>query len=155
MGRGPSIRRAKASDAEAARELIGRSMAVWDKPAGHVEEAIGLMSLSADDLERDEAWVLADGDDIVGFIRISFSHVGSQAEIEELHLDPAWIGRGQGRRLFEHGVERARDRGAPRLVWSTDSYALGFYLTMGGVITGSEASGIAGDEPLTTMELLL
>lgn len=128
-------------------------MAVWDKPAGYLEEAIGLMSLSPDDLERDEAWVLDDGTQIVGFLRVSVS--GADAEIEELHLEPAWIGRGQGRRLFQQAVERARAVGAERLVWSTDRYALGFYLTMGGTITGSEPSGIGGDEPLTLMELSL
>ena len=153
MDRELILRRAQPSEADAARELIGRSMAVWDKPAGYLEEAIGLMSLSAEDLERDEAWVLADGDRIVGFLRVSLS--GRNAEIEELHLEPSWIGRGQGRRLFDQAVVRARAVGAKRLVWSTDRYALGFYLTMGGVITGSEPSGIAGDEPLTLMELRL
>jgi len=145
------IRRARPSEADAARALIGRSMAVWDKPHGYLEEAVGLMSLSPEDVERDEAWVLDDGTQIVGFLRVSVS--GTDAEIEELHLEPAWIGRGLGRRLFEQAVERARAVGAERLVWSTDRYALGFYLTMGGVITGSEPSGIAGDEPLTLMEL--
>jgi GNAT superfamily N-acetyltransferase len=147
------LRRALPSEADAARQLIGRSMAVWDKPAGHLHEAIGLMSLSAADIERDEAWVLDDGERMVGFLRISLA--GREAEIEELHLEPEWIGRGLGRRLFEHGVERARARDARRLIWSTDRYALGFYLAMGGVITGSEPSGIEGDEPLTTMELRL
>jgi len=149
----PTLRRAQPSEADAVRDLIGRSMAVWDKPAGYVEEAIGLMSLSPEDVERDEAWVLDDGTQLVGFLRVSVS--GTDAEIEELHLEPQWIGRGLGRRLFEHAVERSRATGAERLVWSTDRYALGFYLVMGGVITGSEPSGIAGDEPLTLMELRL
>ena len=148
-----TLRQALPSEADTARELIGRSMAVWDKPAGNLEEAIGLMSLSAADIERDEAWVFDDGERMVGFLRISLA--GHEAEIEELHLEPEWIGRGLGRRLFEHGVERARARNARLLIWSTDRYALGFYLAMGGVITGSEPSGIEGDEPLTTMELRL
>src|SRR6188508_2295525 len=126
-------------------------MAVWDKPSDYLEEAMGLMSLSPEDLERDEAWVLDDGTHIVGFLRVSVS--GADAEIEELHLEPAWIGRGLGRRLFEQAVEAARALGADRLVWSTDRNALGFYLAMGGVVTGSTPSGIAADEPLTLMEL--
>ena len=149
----PTIRRAEPSEADAARELIGRSMAVWDRPAGYLEQAIGLMSLSPADLECDEAWVLDDGGTMVGFLRVSLA--GNDAEIEELHLEPAWIGRGLGRQLFEHAVQRARAVGAERLVWSTDRYAVGFYLVMGGVITGTAPSGIAGDEPLTLMELSL
>lgn len=50
------------------------------------------------------------------------------------------IGRGIGRRMFEHAVERAKATRARWLVWSTDSNALGFYLRMGGEITGTEAS---------------
>ena len=45
--------------------------------------------------------------------------------------------------------------GARWLVWSTDANALGFYLRMGGEITGTEPSGIAGDERLTSMRLEL
>ena len=109
------------------------------------------MSLSGEDIQRDEAWVLEDGAQIVGFVRVSVS--GADAEIEELHLEPEWIGRGLGRRLFEQALEAARTLGADRLVWSTDRYALGFYLAMGGIVTGSTPSGIADDEPLTLMEL--
>lgn len=153
MDRELTFRRARPSEAKAARELIVRSMGHWDRPPAYLAEAQGLMSLSEDDIERDEAWVLTDRARIVGFLRVSLS--GADAEIEELHLEPAWIGRGLGRRLFERAVEAARDAGADRLVWSTDRYALGFYLAMDGVITGSMPSGIAGDEALTTMELRL
>lgn len=40
-----------------------------------------------------------------------------------------------------------------RLEWSCEEHALGFYLVMGGQVTGSIPSGIAGDEPLTEMAL--
>ena len=151
MDRELTLRRARPSEATAVRELIGRSMAHWDRSAAYLDEARSLMSLSAEDIERDEAWVLTDGVRIVGFVRVSVS--GADAEIEELHLEPAWIGRGFGRRLFEQAVQAARTLGADRLVWSTDQYPLGFYLAMGGIVTGSTPSGIAGDEPLTLMEL--
>lgn len=55
--------------------------------------------------------------------------------------------------MFEHSCDRARAMGARRLVWSTDARALGFYVRMGGEITGTEPSGIDGDEPLTSMRL--
>ena len=151
MDRELTFRRARPSEATAVRELIVRSMGHWDRPPAYLDEARSLMSLSGEDIERDEAWVLDDGAQIVGFLRVSVS--GADAEIEELHLEPAWIGRGLGRRLFERAVEAARTLGADRLVWSTDQYALGFYLAMGGIVTGSTPSGIADDEPLTLMEL--
>ncbi len=151
MDRELTFRRARPSEVIAVRELITRSMAYWDRPPAYLDEARSLMSLSGEDIERDEAWVLDNGEQIVGFLRVSVS--GADAEIEEFHLEPAWIGRGLGPRLFERAVEAARTLGADRLVWSTDQYALGFYLAMGGIVTGSTPSGIADDEPLTLMEL--
>jgi GNAT superfamily N-acetyltransferase len=41
------------------------------------------------------------------------------------------------------------------LRWSTDQHSLGFYQRMGGQSIGTEPSGIAGDQPLTLMELPL
>jgi len=145
------FRRANAADVDAVRALITRSMGHWPRDAGYLAQAVELMSLDADDLERDEAWILEDGAGAIGFYRISIS--GDSAEIEELHLEPDRIGHGFGRTLFEHAVSRAKGRGVKRLEWSCDEYPLGFYLAMGGHVTGSTPSGIAGDEPLTEMAL--
>lgn len=146
-----SFRRAQASEARALRDLIVRSMRYWDHPPGYLAEARRLMSLSAEDLRRDEAWVLLVDEAVAGFYRLS--RAGETAEIEEFHLEPPMIGRGIGRRMFEDAAERARAGGARWLVWSTDSNAFGFYLRMGGEITGTTPSGIAGEEPLTCMRL--
>ena len=85
------------------------------------------------------------------FYRLSLA--GESAEIEELHLEPDRIGHGFGRMLFEHAVRRAKERGVTLLEWSCDTYALGFYLAMGGQVRGTTPSGIAGDELLTEMAL--
>ena len=73
MDRELTFRRARPSEATAVRELIVRSMAHWDRPPAYLDEARSLMSLSGEDIERDEAWVLADGTRIVGFLRVSAS----------------------------------------------------------------------------------
>ena len=128
-------------------------MGHWDRGPAYLAEATALMSLDADDLARDESFVLTVGAEIVGFTRVSLTD--RSAEIEELHVRPRWIGHGFGRALFEHVAECARERGADVLRWTVDRYALGFYLRMGGRIIGTEPSGIAGDEPLTGMEFPL
>ena len=146
-----SFRRALPSEAGATRDLIVRSMGHWNHAPGYLEEARELISLSADDLRRDDAWVVQVDGAVAGFYRLS--RTDESAEIEEFHLEPPMIGRGIGRRMFEHASERARDMGARWLVWSTDANSLGFYLRMGGEITGTEPSQIEGDEPLTCMRL--
>ena len=128
-------------------------MGHWDQPPGHLEEARELMGLSAEDLRRDDAWVVLVDGAVAGFYRLS--RTGESAEIEEFHLEPPMIGRGIGRRMFEHASERARSISARWLVWSTDSNSLGFYQRMGGEMTGTSPSGIAGEKPLTRMRLEL
>ncbi|HSI98862.1 MAG TPA: GNAT family N-acetyltransferase, partial [Patescibacteria group bacterium] len=149
----PDIRRARPDEIEVVRRLIVESMGHWDRGPAYLAEAAELMSLDAGDLERDEAFVVTIGPEIVGFSRVSLS--GPSAEIEELHVRPGWIGKGFGRALFEHAAQAAAQRGAVVLRWSTDPYALGFYERMGGRVIGTEPSGIANDAPLTLMEIEL
>jgi GNAT superfamily N-acetyltransferase len=149
-----AFRRARPDEAAAVRELVVRSMGHWNHPPGYLEEARELMDLSGADLASDEAWLVLADSVIAGFYRLSRADAAT-AEIEEFHLEPPMIGRGLGRRMFEHACERARATGARWMAWSTDANTLGFYLRMGGEITGIERSGIRGDEPLTTMRLAL
>jgi GNAT superfamily N-acetyltransferase len=129
-------------------------MGHWDHPPGYLEAARELMDLSGEDLVRDEAWtVLVDGA-VAGFYRLSRDDAAA-AEIEEFHLEPPMIGRGIGRRMFEHARDRAREMAVRELVWSTDANARAFYLRMGGEITGTTPSGVEGDEPLTSMRLII
>ena len=136
---------------DAARAIITRSMSVWSRDAAYLAEAVELMSLGAEALERDEAWILEDEGDAIGFYRISLA--GESAEIEEFHLEPDRIGQGFGRQMFEHAVGRAKARAVRRLEWSCNEYALGFYVAVGGQVTGSVPSDIEGDLPLTEMAL--
>jgi GNAT superfamily N-acetyltransferase len=145
------IRRARPDEVEALRSLIAESMGHWDRSPAYLAEAISLMSLNADDVARDEAFVLVVGAEIAAFCRVSVT--ARSAEIEELHVRPHWIGHGYGRALFEHAALRAAQRRATVLRWSTDQHAAGFYEHMGGRSIGFEPSGIAGDDPLILMEL--
>ena len=56
---------------------------------------------------------------------------GEVGWLEDLWVEPAWIGRGVGRLLFEHAAEQARERGARRLEWEAEPNAQGFYEHLG------------------------
>ena len=126
-------------------------MAYWPHDDPYLAQANRLLSLGAEDLERDEAWVLEREGNPAGYYRLTLH--GNLAEIEELFLEPEWIGHGIGRKLFEHAVTNARRCGCTRLEWETDANAAGFYLAMGGREIGTRPSGIESGEPLTRMRL--
>lgn len=56
---------------------------------------------------------------------------GEVGWLEDLWVEPAWIGRGVGRLLFDHVAAEARERGARRLEWEAEPNAHGFYEHMG------------------------
>jgi len=57
---------------------------------------------------------------------------GDVGWLEDLWVDPVWIGRGLGRSLFERVAAEARQRGARRLEWEAEPHASGFYKHLGG-----------------------
>ena len=126
-------------------------MAYWPHDAAYLAEANRLLSLSAQDLANDEAWVAERDGTPVGYYRLTLH--GDRAEIEELFVEREYIGHGIGRQLFQHAVAGARRRGCTHLEWETDTDAAGFYLAMGGREIGASPSAIEGGEPLTRMRL--
>ena len=81
-------------------------------------------------VEENEVWVLEDCGEVLGFHGLI--RRGDLVLLEHLWLRPEHIGKGHGRRLFEHAVERARVAGGTRLEWSAEPHAIGFYERMGG-----------------------
>jgi GNAT superfamily N-acetyltransferase len=54
------------------------------------------------------------------------------AVLDDLWVEPAWIGKGVGSSLFATAREQARRLGAETLEWEAELNAIGFYERMGG-----------------------
>jgi GNAT superfamily N-acetyltransferase len=52
--------------------------------------------------------------------------------LEDLWIEPAWIGKGVGGQLFRHAARHAQRSGAAQLEWEAEPNAIGFYERMGG-----------------------
>jgi GNAT superfamily N-acetyltransferase len=57
---------------------------------------------------------------------------GEVSWLEDLWIDPEWIGRGVGTLLFRSAADEAARSGAQRLEWEAEPNATGFYERMGG-----------------------
>ena len=147
------IRRARPEEASALRELAHRSKAYWPYSDAFLEAVRPLLELDAHDIEAADVWVLEIDGQPVGWHRVTLH--GERAELEDLWLEPAWIGTGMGRVLFEHAVGIARAHGARRLEWDADPYAEGFYLAMGGEEIGRSPSAAVEGRTLPRMRLIL
>jgi GNAT superfamily N-acetyltransferase len=149
----PAIRRARPEEAATLRELAHRSKAHWPYSAEFLAAVEPLLQLDASDVLAHEVWVLELRGSAVGWHRVTLH--GERAELEDLWLEPALIGSGLGRMLFEHAVSVATMHGAGRLEWDAEPYAEGFYRAMGGEEIGRSPSAAEAGRTLPRMRLEL
>jgi GNAT superfamily N-acetyltransferase len=74
------------------------------------------------------------GAEIVGFVTLVMAE--TVAELDDLFVEPEWMGRGIGRLLVADAVAMARAQGYPRLEVIANPHALAFYNKVGFAIDG-------------------
>jgi GNAT superfamily N-acetyltransferase len=120
------IRAAEPGDRERLREIAIASKAHWGYDDEQVREWGATLEFAAE-AERYVADV-----DGTAVAYASLVSDGDVCVLEELWVEPDWIGRGVGSRLFRFAADRARELQARRLEWEADPNAVGFYERMGG-----------------------
>jgi GNAT superfamily N-acetyltransferase len=123
----PRVRPVVQADHERLRELTFESKAHWGYDRDFVRRwAEGLRFESAQ-----ERWVAEVDGEIVAWAAL-IPPADGVAVLDDLWVDPAWMGHGLGGRLFRHAADRARELGAGRLEWGAEPNAVGFYEKLGG-----------------------
>jgi GNAT superfamily N-acetyltransferase len=143
------IRRARPEEAEALRELAHRSKAHWPYDAEFLAAVAPMLILEPRHVVDEEVHVLELDGRMAGWHRVNFH--GERAELEDLWLEPEWIGAGHGRTLFEHAVGVAVAGGANRLEWDAEPFAEGFYRAVGGEEIGRTPSAAEPGRTLPRM----
>lgn len=145
------IRRARREEAEALTALAIRSKSHWGYAGEFLARARPEMTLSADEVADHETWALEDAvGRVIGFYRI----VPTQPPVlEDLWVEPAAIGAGRGRLLWEHAVATGRALGAAALELDADPNAVGFYERMGARQVGETPSAVVPGRRLPRMRI--
>ena len=117
------IRPFRADDEDRLRQVARASKAHWGYDAERVRTwAAGLEYAGKD------VWV-ADEAGPVGYATLTVA--AELAQLDELWVEPSWIGGGVGSELFRFVAARAESLGALRLEWAADPNSVGFYERMG------------------------
>jgi GNAT superfamily N-acetyltransferase len=141
-----TIRRARPGEAESLTALALRSKAHWGYDAEFLETVRELLTFTERDLADELVYVLDAGREHVGVYRLTGDP--PEGELSDLWLDPRFIGRELGRRLFRHAIDTARAHGYRTLVIESDPNAEGFYAAMGAARIGERLSPSGRTLPL-------
>ena len=140
------IRPAAAGESATLSALALRSKAHWGYGQWFLDHVRPHLTFTEADLRADPVYVLAVGGQALGVYRLAGA--GPEGDLEDLWLDPDLIGRGYGRRLFEHALSTARALGFESLLIEADPNAEGFYAAMGASRIGTRRSPSGRTLPL-------
>ena len=124
------IRPARAAEGARLKEIAVGAKSFWGYDPGMVREWANMGDFSPDRLEELTVFVAESGGRAIGWCSlIPKDDVGW---LEDLWIDPEWIGKGVGSRLFRQAADHAKELGAGHLEWEAEPNAIGFYEKMGG-----------------------
>ena len=141
------FRRATPADAVGLTELTLASKAYWGYDQDFMDRARPSLTVTRDYLDANECWIAESDEDAVGWFSLVRQTGG--VLLDNFFVDPAHIGSGVGRLMWQESLARAEASGATRLTLEADPNAAGFYEQMGARLIGSVRA------PITNRELPL
>jgi N-acetylglutamate synthase-like GNAT family acetyltransferase len=121
------VRAARAADEERLRELTLESKAHWGYDRDFVRRWAEGLTFEGEQ----KRWVAEVEGEIVAWGSL-IPPADGVAVLDDLWVDPVWMGHGLGARLFQLAADHARELGAQRLEWGAEPNAVGFYEKLGG-----------------------
>ncbi len=143
---------ATATELAALSALCHRSKAHWGYDAAFIQACRDELTLTAKDLQ-DPLAVTRDNGRFTGLVQLDLSDTG--AELDRMFVDPADIGKGYGRVLFNWATDHAAASGANYLRIVSDPNAQPFYEAMGAIQAGTTPSGSIPGRYLPVLHLAL
>ena len=124
-----SIRCALPEEAGILSQIAFAAKSYWGYPERWMELWKPQLTFTPAYFEKHESWVAEINGAPVAFYTLLEQH--GHAWIENLWVSPELIGKGVGKRLFLHALNRSRQRGFQKLQLEADPNAVGFYEKMG------------------------
>lgn len=109
--------------------LCLRSKAHWGYDEAFMAACVDVLTFTPDDLTKGPLVVAMHNNIMAGMCQVSV--VDNAGELEHLFVEPAHIGTGVGRFLFDWAIENLRQAGATALSVTSDPHAAAFYRHVG------------------------
>jgi GNAT superfamily N-acetyltransferase len=128
------LRPAELHEADDITALARRSKAYWGYDQEFLDRIRELLIVEPQQV-LDGQVIVADRDGVLlGFYKLGGEP--PEGELADLFVEPDVIGTGVGRKLWEHALRTAKERGFHSLDFESDPHAEQFYLHMGAERTG-------------------
>ena len=125
--------------------LIRRSKGVWSWPNGYLENALRLLRITSDYLDRSSSYEILYDRELVGFCSVVDGD--DRPILDHLWIEPTHIGRGAGRFVISQLIAIFQASGTFAIdVWP-DPPAEGFYTRLGFEATGDMLASRIVDGP--------
>jgi GNAT superfamily N-acetyltransferase len=149
-----TIQRANPELAETLTALTVAAKRYWNYPEAWIQFWLPLMTVTPQYISENETWVAMENGRCVAYY--SLKQTDEFLWLDNLWVLPEFIGKGLGRELFQHALERSRALGAARLKIEAEPNAQAFYEKMGARKTGerhTEVDGCPRALPLMEIDL--
>ncbi len=132
------FRHARPNDSSCLTDLAARSEAHWGYDAAFMAPFREDYRITEAFIGEHVVFVVEEEGRILGFYALVRGDEG--VELEYMYLDPAQLGRGLGRTLWEHMAAHCRTHGIEQIHLVCGPEPKAFYLKMGAVQTGETDS---------------
>lgn len=132
------FRPARPEDCVGLTDLALRSKAHWGYDAAFMEACVPVLTIHRDMLANGETWLCERDELLLGFY--TFIPGYGAGRVECMFVEPAAIGSGVGRIMWQHMTGRAIAHRVPVLEVESDPNAVPFYEAMGMKVVGERPS---------------
>lgn len=148
------IQRAKPKQAAELTALTIAAKRHWNYPEEWIQFWQPLLTISPEYIRDNETWVFVQNDRCIAYY--SLRPDGGFLWLDNLWVLPEFIGKGIGKELFQHALEKSRASGVSILRIESEPNAQGFYEKMGAWKIGEHHTEVAGQSrALPVMEINL
>ncbi|MCO5228215.1 MAG: GNAT family N-acetyltransferase [Thermomicrobiales bacterium] len=101
----------------------------------------------------ESTWVIVVDEQLAGFGELLTQR--APAILDDLFIDPTFIGQGLGGRLLQHLITLARNRGISAIEFDAEPHAVGFYERYSAHTIGERSSTVVPGRTLPITEIRL
>lgn len=132
------IRPASAGESFLLSEIAFRSEAYWGYDTDYMQKFRSEYQVTEEFIRNNPTFVIEENKCILGFYGLLLNH--DERELEYFFIEPVNIGKGLGKKLWDHVVHTCRHLQIPQFTMVTSPQASSFYIKQGAVLIGEVES---------------